>query len=110
MPLELKFNPNLEYQKDAIAAVVDLFRGQTPKDSNFTVVPQAQQMRMGETGIGIGNKLELTKEQILENLKEVQERNGLKQSTTLLTEPFMEFEVDMETGTGKTYEIGRAHV
>src|SRR5699024_10928258 len=53
--------------------------------------------------IGIGNKLDLTNKELLLNLKEVQERNGLKQNEVLEENPYLEFEVDMETGTGKTY-------
>lgn len=103
MSLKLQFNPELDYQQDAINAVVDLFKGQTPKDANFTVAPVSSQITFDESTIGIGNKLELTKEELLENIQEVQERNGLKQSTFLNDDPYMEFEVDMETGTGKTY-------
>lgn len=103
MSLKLKFDPELDYQLDAIGAVVDLFKGQTPKESNFTVAPVSAQIRLDETGVGIGNNLDLTPAEILHNLQEVQERNGLKQSQTLETNPYIEFEVDMETGTGKTY-------
>jgi len=35
--MKLKFDKNLEYQQQAIASVVDLFRGQTPMHTNFTV-------------------------------------------------------------------------
>ena len=103
MSLKLKFNPELDYQQDAISSMVDLFKGQTPKESNFTVKPTATQVKMGESGVGIGNRLELTNEEILLNLQEVQERNDLKVTTVLKENPYMEFEVDMETGTGKTY-------
>ena len=75
MSLKLKFNPELDYQQDAISSMVDLFKGQTPKESNFTVKPTATQVKMGESGVGIGNRLELTNEEILLNLQEVQERN-----------------------------------
>src|SRR5699024_7534638 len=103
MSLKLQFNPELDYQLDAINAVTDLFKGQTPKEANFTVAPVSAQMTLDESHIGIGNKLELTNEELLLNLQEVQERNGLKQSEVLEDSPYLEFEVDMETGTGKTY-------
>jgi type III restriction enzyme len=35
--MKLKFDKNLEYQQQAIASVVDLFRGQMPMHTNFTV-------------------------------------------------------------------------
>lgn len=108
MPLKLQFNAELDYQQDAINAVVDLFKGQTPKEANFTVAPVAAQMKFEESTIGIGNRLELTNDELLENLQEVQERNGLEQSTVLNEDPYLEFEVDMETGTGKTYVFIRS--
>src|SRR5699024_11025669 len=49
----------------------------------------------------IGNNLLLTEETILENLKVVQNRNGLQGSETLKDGP--QFDIEMETGTGKTY-------
>lgn len=103
MSLKLQFNPELDYQLVAIDSVVDLFKGQTPKEANFTVAPVSAQMTIDDSGIGIGNKLDLTNEELLKNLKEIQEKNGLKQSDVLGENPYLEFEVDMETGTGKTY-------
>jgi type III restriction enzyme len=88
--LKLKFDPKLDFQIDAINSVVDIFKGQVkkPLDYTFQVVP---------------NLLDLTKEKILENLKEIQKRNGLPLSTIDdLTEPY-NFTIEMETGTGKTY-------
>ena len=35
--MKLQFDANLAYQEDAVSAVVDLFKGQTPKQSNFSV-------------------------------------------------------------------------
>ena len=35
--MKLQFDKDLEYQKQAVAAVVELFKGQTPMQSNFTV-------------------------------------------------------------------------
>ncbi|NLJ18959.1 hypothetical protein, partial [Globicatella sulfidifaciens] len=70
MSLKLQFNPELDYQLDAINAVVDLFKGQTPKEANFTVAPASAQMTTDESTIGIGNKLELTNEDLLINLQE----------------------------------------
>jgi len=47
--------------------------------------------------------LDLTKEQILANLQEIQQRNGLDLSKNEdLEEPY-NFTIEMETGTGKTY-------
>ncbi len=102
--MKLQFDANLEYQEQAISSVVDLFKGQTQKQSNFTVSLYNKMEGQGTffTSTGIGNKLELDEEDILENLKEVQLRNGLKQSASLERGKY-DFDIEMETGTGKTY-------
>ena len=102
--MKLLFDATLDYQKKAVSSVVDLFRGQTPKQSNFTVSLYDAMEGQGTlfTSTGIGNKLELDEEDILDNLKDVQLRNGLKQSTALEHGKY-DFDIEMETGTGKTY-------
>ena len=99
--MKLQFDANLHYQEQAVSAVVDLFRGQTPKQSNFTVSNYSDQGTMF-TDNGVGNKLELVEEEILENLQAVQLRNGLPQTKTLKKGAY-DFDIEMETGTGKTY-------
>ncbi|MDA8226713.1 MAG: DEAD/DEAH box helicase family protein [Desulfitobacterium hafniense] len=100
--MKLKFEADLEYQKQAVAVVVDLFKGQTPMQSNFTVTAYAGQIGMYDTEHGVGNKLELDEEDILNNLGEVQLRNGIAQTKSLRAGQY-DFDVEMETGTGKTY-------
>lgn len=100
--MKLQFDKNLEYQQQAIASVVDLFNGQTPMQTNFTVSAYNGQVGLFDTGNGIGNRLELDEEEILKNLQEVQLRNGLPQTKTLKAGNY-DFDVEMETGTGKTY-------
>ncbi len=107
--MKLKFDSNLPYQHQAVKSVVDLFRGQTANQANFSVNVQYNQIsgQMGMAGTqatenGIGNKLELIDEDILENLQLIQMKNGLSQ-TKKLTVCEYDFDVEMETGTGKTY-------
>ena len=100
--MKLQFNPNLDYQQHAVASVKDLFLGQTPKQSNFTVSYMIGQIGLQDTQNGIGNRLELDEEDILRNLQAVQLRNGLPQTKKLLRGQY-DFDVEMETGTGKTY-------
>jgi len=100
--MKLQFDKNLEYQQQAIASVVDLFNGQTPMQTNFTVAAYNGQIGLFDTGNGIGNRLELDEEEILKNLQEIQLRNGLPQTKTLKAGNY-DFDVEMETGTGKTY-------
>lgn len=100
--MKLQFNPNLDYQQHAYTSVKDLFLGQTPKQSNFTVSYMLGQIGLQDTQNGIGNRLELDEEDILRNLQAVQLRNGLPQTKKLIPGKY-DFDVEMETGTGKTY-------
>ncbi|MSU02345.1 type III restriction-modification system endonuclease [Tissierella pigra] len=100
--MKLQFDKDLEYQHQAIASIVDLFRGQTPMQTNFTVSAYKGQIGIYDSANGIGNRLELDEDEILENLQEIQLRNGLPQTKRLKAGNF-DFDVEMETGTGKTY-------
>src|SRR5690606_29947062 len=105
------FDPRQQYQLDAIAAVVDLFDGQ-PKDADKLTV--TMRGGVGDTVVGqlavdtvqeigaIGNNLVLDESAILANLQAVQDRNGLEQSESLVGGK-LDFDIEMETGTGKTY-------
>ena len=102
--MKLHFEPNLDFQLQAIEAVCDLFRGQEVCRTEFTVTPDPTQPQVGPTfaeyELGIGNRLALIDEKILENLNAIQLRHGLPPSCTLDSG---DFSVEMETGTGKTY-------
>src|SRR5271166_682019 len=102
--MKLHFEPNLDYQLQAIDAVCDLFRGQEICRTEFTVIrdPDDPQLRMGfaENDLGLGNRLTLLDDELLKNLNAVQIRNGLRPSESLASG---DFTVEMETGTGKTY-------
>jgi type III restriction enzyme len=100
--MKLHFDGDLEYQKQAVASVVDIFRGQTPLQSNFTVSAYAGQMGLFDSTHGIGNRLELVEDDLLANVQEIQLRNGLAQTKALKPGQY-DFDVEMETGTGKTY-------
>ena len=68
--MKLQFDSKLEYQNQAISSVVDLFKGQSPMQSLFSVGYYGQiagQIGMVGTDNGIGNRLELDNEEILEN-------------------------------------------
>ena len=101
MGMKLQFDASLEYQQVAIQSIVGLFDGQQRRVSEFTVAPDLLLSRIDETASGIGNRLEISKEDILENLRKIQLNNGLKQSESI--EPGLDFDIEMETGTGKTY-------
>ena len=104
MTMKLQFEPNLDYQHDAIEAVCDLFRGQEVCRTEFTVTRDALSpqlaMAFAQNDLGIGNRLQLLDDEMLANLGDIQLCNGLRPSTTLASG---DFTVEMETGTGKTY-------
>ena len=102
--MKFHFEPDLDYQLQAIEAVCDLFRGQEVCRTEFTVTHNAAGTQAGlgfaESDLGTGNRLSLPDEEILANLNDVQLRNGLPPSASLDSG---DFTVEMETGTGKTY-------
>ena len=111
--MKLSFDPNLDYQQEAVRAVCDLFRGQEINRTEFTVtapeaaapdpgaVPAVQgDLDLVGPELGIGNQLSLGDADMLRNLNDVQLRNGLPPSESLDS---FDFTVEMETGTGKTY-------
>lgn len=100
--MKLKFDANLKYQQQAVASIVNLFKGQTPMQANFTVSAYGKQIGIFDTEHGVGNKLELDEDEILKNLKDIQLTNGIEQTKSLKTNQY-DFDVEMETGTGKTY-------
>jgi type III restriction enzyme len=108
--MEFKFDAHQQYQKDAISSIVDLFKGQ-PQDAaslqinlSAALVGSGNQEALDITNeVGaVGNNLLLADEDILRNLQIVQDRNGLEVATEL-TDQALDFDIEMETGTGKTY-------
>ncbi len=101
--MKFHFEPDLSFQLDAINSVCDLFRGQEGCRSVFTVtmpLPRIEGILYQLSNTGYGNKLQLLQEDVLKNLQEIQLRNGLEQASELNS---MDFTIEMETGTGKTY-------
>jgi type III restriction enzyme len=100
--MKLHFEPNLDYQLQAIEAVCGLFHGQETCRTEFTVTRDAAsgQMALFENDLGIGNRLTLLDDELLANLHIIQLRHGLAPSASLASG---DFTVEMETGTGKTY-------
>ena len=94
--MKLEFEANLEYQKTAISAVVELFKGQSKHTAGFNLYSNGN----NDPIIAVKNNLDIDKEQIFQNLQEIQEKNGIAKSQSLDS---MDFSVEMETGTGKTY-------
>lgn len=103
--MKLHFEDDLDYQQAAIESIAGLFSGQDICRTEFTVTSQEHpsgQAQMGfvESELGIGNRLQLLDDEILENLRDIQLKNGLRPSESLASG---DFTVEMETGTGKTH-------
>ena len=100
--MRLRFEPDLDFQQDAIAAVCDLFQGQEVSRAQFAVSHNLVEQLPGfqESELGVGNRLQLDDDALLANLQQVQLRNGLLPTDALESH---DFTVEMETGTGKTY-------
>ncbi len=106
--MKLKFK-ELDYQIDAVNSICDIFESQ-PKKELIKSLFDKQILKNGlfEEEVIIESfanpKLRLANEEILKNLQKVQKKNSLKPSEKLDS---LNFTVEMETGTGKTYVYTR---
>lgn len=112
--MKFKFDANQQYQLDAIGSLVQLFDGQ-PKDAEELITSlrgsapvdgatnqAALDLDLTQEVGAVGNNLVLAESTILQNLQAVQDRNGLEVLGALAGDA-LDFDVEMETGTGKTY-------
>jgi len=116
MSVNIKFSSNQEFQLNAISAVVDLFDSQQVSGRHGAVssVGKGEEALFQE--VFFSNQLSLSTEELKTNLTSVQNRsrvlsNGTIQEVIPLEyrakdfngEGPLEFSIEMETGTGKTY-------
>lgn len=115
--MKLQFDKSEEYQLAAVKSVVDIFEGQPLAKGNFEITfAQTGGMSLAFTEKGIGNNLLLSNEQLLQNIRSIQARNLIPLSGSLENSSYIKdaeagetasiplnFTVEMETGTGKTY-------
>jgi type III restriction enzyme len=124
--MKLKFDANQDYQLEAVKAVVEVFEGQPLKKGDFEVQLEAPEDQLQYDGeIIVGNNLRLSPTAIMKNVHSIQEKNELEKSEVKIPrggfgaqgfgssfggsgEPAklkdgLNFSVEMETGTGKTY-------
>jgi len=108
--MQFKFDANQEFQLQAIEAVTSLLEGQPRVDA-------IHELHLRGAGFAaIANRLDLDEADLVRNLRQVQETNGLPQDEELQvieseietaegrkSVRFANFSVEMETGTGKTY-------
>ena len=79
--MKIKFD-QLRYQDDAVRAAVDVFVGQKLVPNNFTVYDQ-ELLGKVQTSVGVGNGFTVSKEMILDNVKNVQVSNGVNPTKEL---------------------------
>lgn len=106
-----KFDRSQSFQLAAINSVVNLFDGQ-PKDAQVLFTTLSGVVSEDEHGLldfarafevgAVGNNLSIERELVLSNLQAVQDQNGLEVVKHLANNS-LEFDIEMETGTGKTY-------
>lgn len=118
----MKFNFKIQqYQTDAVDAVVKVFDGQgyhdgihyirdlgiVPKSARNTFQNNAEQLAVGEAEDDTGFKNEeiyLSDDQLLQNIHGIQSENNIKLSPELVKSlGRCSLDIEMETGTGKTY-------
>ena len=105
MKLQFKHQP---FQAEAADAVCDVFCGQPYRTVTYRRDLgdlTGMQISTYDTEVGFRNQPlvpDLTNRRLLDNLRAVQRRNGLKPSDEL-TGPGVNLSIEMETGTGKTY-------
>lgn len=109
MRIKFKVQP---YQTAAVEAVADCFRGQPmadPAAMSYRIDPgraaTGQTERLLEQAGFRNAELQISRGQLLENIQRVQRQQNLPVSQALVASPpcDINLDVEMETGTGKTY-------
>lgn len=121
--MKIKFKEQ-GFQLEAVRAVIDCFEGQKLRSNHFTLQRSADLVKRAKQeaqkaiqssfsdkffqDIGYRNSpLQITPDQILENIQRVQKQKDIIQNNTLDNVPGanigVNLTIDMETGTGKTY-------
>ena len=116
----MKFNFKIQpYQTDAVDSVVKVFNGQQfhksvgyirdlgtlerPKNVQMTFTDEDEVDIYDDTGFK-NDDIELTDEQLLSNIHKLQRDNNIKVSSKLVKDlGRCSLDIEMETGTGKTY-------
>ena len=98
--MKLQFDSHQDFQLQAIQSVVDVFEGQPLNTGDYEFSLQQGDISLAFTENGVGNAIRLTQREVVKNVHSIQKRNGIEESPELKG---LNFSVEMETGTGKTY-------
>lgn len=104
--MKIKFDASLDFQAQAVAAVVDVFKGQPIAQSEFEISQSVGGLGMAHSELAVGNAITLPDDKILENIQTVQARNDIEKVSALEApqdDAALNLSIEMETGTGKTY-------
>ena len=118
--MKLKFKVQ-QYQSDAVENTVKVFNGQPNKGLAEYVVDkgktyiisngkkvQVQTLDLDDTAGYRNSDIELTQDQILDNIHKVQSASNIKLSNEVVANlGHCQLDIEMETGTGKTYVYTR---
>ena len=100
----------LNHQQKALDSISKIFSGQPYGDNtisnsfsnvnNSTLIDNDNYYK--------NNELQINEEKILENIKTIQDENNLQRDSELIktisdSKKILTFDIEMETGTGKTY-------
>jgi type III restriction enzyme len=106
LPMKLKFKVQ-SFQTNAVESVVDCFAGQPlVAGATYRIDPGKESQARLEFETGFRNAdIQLTDIQLTKNIQEVQKRQNLPLSDRIVSNKECKFnlDVEMETGTGKTY-------
>ena len=103
--MKLKFK-NQQFQTDAASSIVDLFKGQEKLQSTFEITNIESVDLVNQNEFGVGNVVKISKEELLNNMHEIQRKNNLPLTDDIVDENGvlqLSFSEEMQTGTGKTY-------
>ncbi len=98
-----------QYQTEAVENTVNVFAGQPAqqgqKDYRIDLGKRAETIAFGGEDSGYSNgEIVLTNEQILDNIRDIQVAQLIQPSTSLAKgQGRVSLDIEMETGTGKTY-------
>ncbi len=101
--MKFHFESDLNYQKDAIESVCNIFKGAEVLQSEMTLTSISQRLFEYENNPYLSfpvNPVIPSQSVLLNNIREIQLCNQLPLSESLNS---YDFTVEMETGTGKTY-------